>query len=39
MLMMAPGGFDSAIEKWTGSGVWGGVLPLETLTSQYTCIA
>ncbi len=39
LLMMAPGGFDSTIEKWTTSGIWTGVLPLETLTGQYTCIA
>ena len=37
--MMAPGRFDSTIEKWTGSGVWVGVRPLETLTGKYTCIA
>ncbi len=39
LLMMAPGGFDSTIEKWTTSGIWVGVKPLETLTSRYTCIA
>ena len=39
LLMMAPGGFDSTIEKWVTSGVWAGLKPLETLTSRYTCIA
>ncbi len=39
LLMMAPGGFDSTIQKWDTSGVWAGMKPLETLTSRYTCIA
>lgn len=39
LLMMAPGGFDSTIEKWATSGVWADMKPLETLTSRYTCIA
>ena len=39
LLMMAPGGFDSTIEKWTNSGIWTSMKPLETLTSRYTCIA
>ncbi len=39
LLMMAPGGFDSTIEKWTTSGVWASMKPLETLTSRYTCVA
>ena len=39
LLMMAPGGFDSTIEKWATSGVWADLKPLETLTSRYTCIA
>ena len=39
LLMMAPGGFDSTIQKWTTSGVWVGVRPLETLSDRYTCIA
>lgn len=39
LLMMAPGGFDSTIEKWTTSGIWAKIRPLETLTSRYTCIA
>lgn len=39
LLMMAPGGFDSTIEKWSTAGIWTGVRPLETLTDRYTCIA
>lgn len=39
LLMMAPGGFDSTIEKWATAGVWADMKPLETLTSRYTCIA
>ena len=39
LLMMAPGGFDSTIEKWTSSGIWASMKPLETLTSRYTCVA
>ena len=39
LLMMAPGGFDSTIEKWTTAGIWAEMKPLETLTSRYTCIA
>ena len=39
LLMMAAGGFDSTIEKWTTVGVWAGMRPLETLTDRYTCIA
>ena len=39
LLMMAPGGFDSTIDKWRSAGVWPGVRPLETFTDQYTCIA
>lgn len=38
LLMMAPGGFDSTIEKWRTAGVWVGVRPLETFTNKYTCI-
>ena len=39
LVMMAPGEFDSTIEKWATSGTWAGVKPLETLTNRYTCIA
>jgi len=39
LLMMAPGGFDSTIEKWTSAGIWSGVKPLETFTNSYTCVA
>ena len=36
---MAPGGFDSTIEKWGTAGIWAEMKPLETLTGRYTCIA
>ena len=39
LLLLAPGGFDSTIEKWSTAGVWTKVQPLETLTERYTCIA
>ena len=39
LLLMAPGGFDSTIEKWSTSGVWAAMRPLETLSDRYTCIA
>ncbi len=42
VLMMAPGGFDATIEKWSApsaSGIWDVMRPLETLTDRYTCIA
>ncbi len=39
LLMMAPGGFDSTIEKWSTAGVWKGMRPLETLSRKYTLIA
>ena len=39
LLMMAAGGFDSTIEKWSTAGVWKGMQPLETLAQHYTCIA
>ena len=38
LLIVAPGGFDSTIEKWRSAGVWAGARPLETLTNRYTCI-
>ncbi len=39
LLMLAPGGFDSAIEKWSTAGVWAGMNALQTLGQHYTCIA
>lgn len=39
ILMMAPGGFDSAIEKWSTTWPWQHFLPLQTLAREYTCIA
>ena len=37
--MMASGGFDPTIEKWTTSGVWAGVRPMENMTNKCICIA
>jgi hypothetical protein len=39
ILMMAPGGFDSAIEKWSTTWPWQHFLPLTAFASAYTCIA
>ena len=39
LLMLAPGGFDATLEKWTTAGVWKGMRPLDTLTSEFTVIA
>jgi pimeloyl-ACP methyl ester carboxylesterase len=39
ILMMAPGGFDSAIEKWSTTWPWQHFLPVETFAKDYTCIA
>ncbi len=39
LLMLAPGGFDATIEKWSTAGVWQQVRPLETFTDRFTCIA
>jgi hypothetical protein len=37
--MMAPGGFDSAIEKWSTTWPWRHFLPLTAFASAYACIA
>jgi pimeloyl-ACP methyl ester carboxylesterase len=39
ILMMAPGSFDSAIEKWSTTWPWQHFLPLQTFARDYTCIA
>jgi pimeloyl-ACP methyl ester carboxylesterase len=39
ILMMAPGGFDSALEKWATTWPWQHILPLQTVASEYSCIA
>ena len=39
ILMMAPGGFDSAIENWSTTWPWQHFLPLQTFAREYTCIA
>ena len=39
LLMLAPGGFESTIEKWSTAGVWPPVRPLEIFAKRYTVIA
>lgn len=39
LLMLAPGGFDSTIEKWSTAGIWKELQPLETLAKDFTLIA
>ena len=39
LLMLAPGGFDAAMEKWETTGAWKSVLPLQSLANHYTIIA
>jgi pimeloyl-ACP methyl ester carboxylesterase len=39
LLMLAPGGFDATIEKWSTAGVWKGMLPLDSLSREFTVIA
>jgi pimeloyl-ACP methyl ester carboxylesterase len=39
LLMLAPGGFDATMEKWTTAGVWKGMRPLDTLSSDFTLVA
>jgi pimeloyl-ACP methyl ester carboxylesterase len=39
IVMMAPGGFDSAIEKGSTTLPWQHFLPLQTFARDYMCIA
>jgi pimeloyl-ACP methyl ester carboxylesterase len=39
LLMLAPGGFDATIEKWSTAGVWKGVQALDSLSREFTLIA
>jgi pimeloyl-ACP methyl ester carboxylesterase len=39
LLMLAPGGFDATLEKWTTAGVWKGMRPLDTLSDAFTLVA
>jgi len=39
LLMLAPGGFDAAIERWRMNGVWAELRPLETLQKEFQIIA
>lgn len=38
LLMLAPGGFDATMEKWATAGVWKGMKPLDTLSSEFTVV-
>lgn len=39
LLMLAPGGFDSTIEKWSTAGVWSRMDTFKTLGQHFQCIA
>jgi len=39
LLMLAPGGFDATLEKWTTAGVWKSMRPLDTLSDAFTLVA
>lgn len=39
LLMLAPGGFDATLEKWSTAGVWKGMQPLDTLSNDFTLVA
>ncbi len=39
LLMLAPGGFDATLEKWTTAGVWKDMRPLDALSDTFTVIA
>ncbi len=38
LLMCAPGGFDSTVEKWKTASAWKGMNALEALSSEHTLI-
>ena len=39
LLMLAPGGFDATIEKWSRPGLWQDMQVLDTFASEFTVIA
>jgi pimeloyl-ACP methyl ester carboxylesterase len=39
VLMMPPGGLDSAVEKWSTTWPWQHSLPLQTFAREDICIA
>lgn len=39
LLMMAPGGFDATLDKWSAAGVWKTLRPLDALANDFTLIA
>ncbi len=39
LLMLAPGGFDSSIMRWSAGGAWKELLPLNALADRFQVIA
>jgi len=39
LLMLAPGGFDSSIMRWSAGGAWKELLPLDALADRFQVIA
>jgi len=39
LLMLAPGGFDATIEKWSTASAWKGLKALDALAREFTVIA
>lgn len=39
LLMLAPGGFDATLTKWTTAGVWKDMRPVDALSAFFTVIA
>jgi pimeloyl-ACP methyl ester carboxylesterase len=39
LLMLAPGGFDSSIMRWSAGGAWKELLPLTALADRFQLIA
>ena len=39
LLMLAPGGFDATIEKWSTASAWKGAKALDVLARQFTVVA
>ena len=39
LLMLAPGGFDATVEKWSTASAWKGSEVLNALSAQFTVIA
>lgn len=39
LLLLAPGGFDATVEKWSTLGIYAKTRPLHHLATGFTCIA